>query len=337
MTSSTFSPRSSPCSEYVALAYYCLAPIADPERLAEEHRELLARLDGRGRIYLSEQGINAQASLSKDALPSYLAFARRRHPLSEHAVHTQDCTEHLFPKLAVKVRAQLVALDRPVQLNARAEELSPMQWEEMLRTQADQVAVVDVRNQIEWELGHFEGALAPHRAQFREFCDFDRDLAPAWGRQTPILMYCTGGIRCQCCPAHLRARGYHNLYQLRGGILGYAASMGARHWLGKLFVFDKRLTVDLGANARCGKCLHCPSFPDSIFNCANVDCNALFLSCTQCWRSTLGYCRKECRSALRRRAIDAGHPGRLFGRMGVATREERIEDNKMALLRGVDE
>lgn len=307
--------------EFVALAYYRLAPLGDPNELALEHKEMLSKLEGRGRIYHSLQGVNAQLSLPKIGLPTYVNFMRAKFCVPQNAVHTQPCVAHVFPKLTVKVRPQLVALNCPIRPELSAQQLSAQEWEQMLSHRSSELVVLDVRNQWEWELGHFQGALPPKRTRFRQFCDFDRDFDLSWGRERPILMYCTGGIRCEVFSAHLRQKGYHNLYQLRGGVLGYVKEIGARHWRGKLFVFDDRLILDIGAQTSCGQCQHCSATPDSIFNCANVDCNALFLSCSPCWRSTFGCCQYTCRRALRRRLIDSDQPGRPFRRYEI----QRVE------------
>lgn len=297
-----------------AIAYYRYHEIERPEWLVARHREILGELGGRGRIYLSQEGINAQLSLPRQALNRYGAFVQHHHAISQKSWNVQPLCGHIFPRLTVKVRRQLVALDQKVQLDKTAYRLEPREWARMLSERSNGALLLDVRNKIEWDLGHFEGAVSTGRSTFREFEQLDRGWETV-DSQTPILMYCTGGIRCECYSALLRERGYQNLYQLRGGILNYIGQMGSLHWIGRVFVFDDRLSLGVdGDHSPCARCHRCGDFTSRVHNCANMDCNALFFSCESCWREKRGCCRSECQGALRVRPLSMQSMDRPFGK-----------------------
>ena len=122
--------------------------------------------------------------------------------------------------------------------------------------------------------------------------------------ETPVMMYCTGGIRCELYSSILMERGFESVYQLNGGVIGYGLEEGNTHWLGNSFVFDDRLTVPIATDAEApviGTCKLCGTPIESYYNCANIDCNELFLACPTCVDEHQGCCCKECVEAPRRR------------------------------------
>jgi UPF0176 protein len=168
---------------------------------------------------------------------------------------------------------------------------------------------LDVRNEYEWKVGRFEGAELPPCDTFREFAAYADALKEKSNpKDTPVMMYCTGGIRCELYSAVLKERGFEHVYQLDGGVIGYGLEEGNSHWQGKLFVFDDRLTVPIneeGETPVIGTCHHCKAPNETYYNCANTDCNNLFLCCKSCAIEHSGCCCTECKEAPRRRPFQA--------------------------------
>ena len=258
---------------YQLVTFYCLVPLADSHAEVARHRAWIAAQAPsiRGRIYLCEQGINAQLSgLGQDA-ESYARWATGEGaPFSGARVSVYPVREQAFPRLTLRYKSGLVQMEGgtlhlPVTDPAqRAVELSAREWHERLgeasRQRGDTGAaaappvVLDVRNGYEWDCGRFEGAVRPPAESFRETLGcYSAEGGPLAGvpKEAPVYMYCTGGIRCDFYSAALRKEGYTNLYTLKGGVQAYLdseqgpATAGSEKsaWKGQLFVFDSRLAM----------------------------------------------------------------------------------------------
>lgn len=288
---------------YLVIAFYCFESIEDPHKEVIEHKEFLKKLDVTSRIYISEQGINAQMSASVEAGRAYISWLRERSPYENIDFKVQPYHEHAFPRLTVKYRKQLVALDREVDLSKRGTPISPTLWKQMLEDGTKRL-ILDVRNDYECRVGHFAGAELPPCSEFREFSRWLEGLKERYDPATThVMMYCTGGIRCEVFSALMQEEGFSTVHQLEGGVIKYAEQVGSDHWLGKLFVFDDRLTVDMGEKPTevIGKCHHCGGASESYYNCANMDCNSLFLCCPVCLELYRGCCQESCQRSERLR------------------------------------
>ena len=278
---------------YQALAYYSCQTIDHPHEEVARHKKYLSELEVACRIYISEQGINGQMSASSEAAEQYIEWMRSREEFAHIHFKLTGAYEQLFPRKTVKYRKQLVAIDLPVDFTERGEYLSPEEWKEFLdTTPKENFRLIDVRNEYEWRVGHFVGSTLPQCNTFREFAQYVEELKASTDLETPILTACTGGIRCEFYTPILKKAGFKNVYQLHGGIIHYGQTVGNDHWLGKLFVFDDRMTVPLaeGATEVIGSCHHCQGAIESYYNCANMDCNELFLCCHGCLRGFDGCC-----------------------------------------------
>lgn len=304
-------------TQYFVLAYYHFISIPDPHQEVAAHKEFFKDRQLTSRIYISEQGINGQMSGIQEEAEAYMQWMHanplfRNMPFKIHTYH-----EQAFPRQTIKYRKQLVALDEEVDLSQIGEHASPAQWKALLESE-EKPMLLDVRNDYEWEVGRFEGAVCPPCATFREFREYAAKLKsevnPA---TTPVMMYCTGGIRCELYSSLLLKQGFKKVYQLNGGIINYGLKEGSDHWLGKLFVFDDRLTVPISEQETpvIGKCYHCQTPIEAYYNCANMDCNRLFLCCPACLKQFQGCCCNDCQIAPRVRPYhqqDAHKPFRKW-------------------------
>lgn len=338
--------------DFVVVNFYLLVLIQEPEEEVAKHLDFLKDYDIHGRIYINEQGINAQYSgPSKDAL-AYVEWLRDDERFSGILVQTSPALNgHAFPKLKLRYKPSLVQLEEGISHlplldpTMRATPLEPSDWKRKLEavrkidldpnsTHSSDYIVLDVRNGYEWDIGHFRGAERPDVDCFRStsFGLLDSEavasdpLATADKEKTNILMYCTGGIRCDVYSTILRQQGFQNLYTLKGGVSNYLKSEGPVEWVGNLFVFDARLSLPPSAynpeaitNAsrtpkasegnKFARCFICASRVSELRhrNCANLDCNLLFLCCTDCVKDVRGCCCLNCTNAPRLRPVLPGH------------------------------
>ena len=189
---------------HLVLAYYYFTSIENPALEVVRHKEFFLTRDIKGRIYISSNGINGQMSATHQAAEEYMLWLRSdpRFEGVEFKIHLH--TEHCFPRATVKVRPQLVAMDVAVDMNKTGTHVSAEEWKEMLEKKDDQTILLDVRNDYEWEIGHFEGADLPTLEQFREFPTYAKKLKEKCDpKKTKVMMYCTGGIRCEVYSALL--------------------------------------------------------------------------------------------------------------------------------------
>lgn len=288
--------------DFWIIAYYIFTPIMDPQGEVQRQQKFLEDKDVKCRIYVAHNGINAQMSASTIDAQAYIDWMRQDQRFKEVQFKIDFYHEHVFPKTAVKFRKQLVALDEKVDLSTTGKHLSPKEWKEMLENKDENVLLLDVRNQYEWEIGHFEVAELPLLKTFREFSPYAKNLKHQYDpTQTKVMMYCTGGIRCELYSSLLKKEGFKEVYQLEGGVINYGKQESTAHWKGKLFVFDDRLSVSIDEKVDevISRCFQCKELSDMYYNCANMDCNALFLCCFSCAKKLKGCCSNICMSAKR--------------------------------------
>jgi len=290
--------------KYCIIAFYCYAFIENPKREMKRQKRFLEDLDAKARIYVANNGINAQISLSKEDAPIYMEWLKSDPQFASVHFKIDPYHEHAFPRITVKYREQLVALDQMPDLKNGGEHISPEKWEKMLQERDENTLLVDVRNEYESKIGHFEGAECPPLKTFRQFPEYAEQLAKTKDpKKTKVMMYCTGGIRCETYSALLKEKGFEQVYQLEGGVIHYGHQMGNKRWKGKLFVFDDRLSAPISEDEHelISTCSFCEKKSDAYYNCANMDCNELYLSCPDCAEKLMGCCSQECLKSERRR------------------------------------
>jgi len=257
---------------------------------------------------VAKQGINGTLSAPAGEAVAYMKWMRSNPLYANIEFKAHQSEGHTFDRLAVKIKKELVAFGEEISLENRGTAVSPNQWRQMLE-QEDNKIVLDVRNDYEWYLGHFEQAEEPPCKTFKEFKEYVESLKSRIDPETKVMMCCTGGIRCEFFSAVLKQQGIENVFQLDGGIIRYGAEEKSAHWLGKLFVFDDRLSIPISEEEApvIGKCYHCGTEAEKYYNCANMDCNTLFLCCLECLRARAGCCKDECASGARVRKFQLEH------------------------------
>ena len=310
---------------HYALAYYCIAKVEDPKKEVIDHKKYFKDRDIKGRIYISKEGINGQVSATIEEAKEYETWMREHPVFHDVKIKLHELEEHIFDRLTVKEKKQLVAVDIPIDFSSVAEHITPERWREMLENKDENTLVIDVRNDYEGVIGHFEGAVIPPCKTFREFPDYIKELKKSYDpTKTKVMMYCTGGIRCEFFSPFMKQNGFENLYQLDGGVIGYGLKEGQKHWKGKLFVFDDRLAIPISNEeaAPISKCMLCDTDNDRYINCANMDCNKLFICCDSCIDTHNGCCSKECLEQGRVRDYNHEEYPKPFRRMAHDKKKE---------------
>lgn len=299
-------------SNYIVLSYYSFFHIADPAFEVERHRSYCSGLDILGRIYIADNGVNGQVSLPDSDISAYLDWLETYWNIPKKEGKMQKYGEHAFAKMQIKQRQQLVAMDQKINLQNRGKYLSPRDWVQALEEKKEDTILIDVRNNYESKVGHFKDALLPDLDTFRKFPEYAKELQKKYDpKSTKVLMYCTGGIRCELFSSLLQEKGFKFVFQLQGGIIQYGNEVGNKYWKGNLFVFDDRLVVPISTtpNDPISQCSFCDTPSDIYYNCANSECNELFLACTSCATNHLGCCSTTCKNSRKKRIFrETGRP-----------------------------
>ena len=283
----------------ITLSFYQYAKIEDPQQFRDNLFLAWSKLDALGRTYVAHEGINAQMSVPAQNFEAFRATLEAYDFMKgirlNVAVEQDDLS---FLKLTVKVRNKIVAdglNDDTFDVTNKGIHLKAKDFNKMLED--PDTIVVDFRNHYESEIGHFEGAVTPDVDTFRESLPIINEQLQPFKENKKLLMYCTGGIRCEKASAYFKHQGFENVFQLEGGIIEYTRQVKDEglesKFIGKNFVFDHRLgeriTDDVIAN-----CHQCGKPCDVHVNCANEACHLLFIQCDECHEAMHGCCSNEC-------------------------------------------
>jgi UPF0176 protein len=261
---------------YPVILFYKYVTIDDPAGLVASQRELCSRLGMKGRLLIAHEGVNGTLAGSQAAVDEYITALRSDERFADIEVKISPGDERTFPKLVVKVRPEIVTLKAGTDLKADLDNhLSPTEWKRTIEEEPD-VVLVDVRNRYEAQAGKFENAVECDIEQFRDLPAYLDQLENL--KEKKVLMYCTGGIRCEKASALFRSRGFKNVFQLHGGIMTYQEQYGNAHWLGECFVFDNRMTVKVENElVQIGRCAHTGRPSARFVNCLHDLCHMLFI------------------------------------------------------------
>ncbi|MEO7924907.1 MAG: rhodanese-related sulfurtransferase [Chitinophagaceae bacterium] len=282
----------------ITLSFYSYFKITDPPVFRDELYQQLKNLDVLGRIYLAEEGINAQVSIPKQNLDGFRSWLDTIEPLKGVRLNIAvDDDGKSFYVLDVKLRKKIVAdgiQDASFDMANRGRYVNA---EEFNRLTSDPgTVVIDMRNHYEYEVGHFENAVEIPSDTFREQLPMAVDMMKDKKDQA-IIMYCTGGIRCEKASAYMLHQGFKNVFHLEGGIINYVNQVKEKglgnKFHGKNFVFDQRLGERVTQEI-ISSCHQCGKPADTHVNCVNDSCHLLFIQCDACKEKMEGTCSQEC-------------------------------------------
>lgn len=287
----------------LTLSFYAYAKIENPKKFRDDLFLAWNALDALGRTYVAKEGINAQMSVPaenfeafRDTLEAYdFMKGIRLNVAVEH-------DDHSFLKLTVKVRDKIVAdglNDETFDVTNIGVHLKAKEFNEILEN--PDTIVVDFRNHYESEIGHFKGAITPDVETFRESLPIINEQLKDFKEDKNLVMYCTGGIRCEKASAYFKHQGFKNVYQLEGGIINYAKQIQEENleskFIGKNFVFDHRLGERITDDI-ISQCHQCGKPCDNHTNCENEGCHLLFIQCDECKAIMENCCSTECRDII---------------------------------------
>lgn len=301
------------------ISFYQYFPIAEPEQFRNELYKNLAALKVFGRIYVAHEGINAQISVPQSNFEAFKTYLYTIEPLNGIRLNIAvDDDGKSFWVLKIKVREKIVAdgiTDETFNMSNKGRYVNAEQMNSLLND--PQTIVVDMRNHYEYEVGHFVKALEVPSDTFREQLPMAVDMLKDQ-KDKNIIMYCTGGIRCEKASAYMLHHGFKNVFHLEGGIINYAKQIKEQglesRFIGKNFVFDNRLGERITPEI-ISKCHQCGKPADTHVNCANDGCHLLFIQCEECAAKHEGCCSKECQDFIhlpeeerkeQRKGIDKG-------------------------------
>lgn len=264
---------------YPVILFYKYIAIEDAETFAAEQRELCSSLGLKGRVLIASEGINGTLAGSAADVNRYITLLRADPRFADIEVKVSAGDAGTFPKLVVKVRPEIVTLNAGAITPDKDNQLSPSEWKTMLEENPEAVPL-DIRNRFEWDAGRFEGAIVCDIEHFRELPQYVDRLQNL--KDKTVLMYCTGGIRCEKASALFRSKGFKNVFQLHGGIAAYQEEFGNEHWQGECFVFDQRMTVRVDEGlVQIGRCAHTGRATSRFVNCLHDPCHKLFILSTE--------------------------------------------------------
>ena len=260
---------------YPVILFYKYVAIRNPEVFATEQRALASSLGLKGRILIAAEGINGTLAGPAEAVERYVAALKSDARFADIPIKVSTGDAGTFPKLVVKVRSEIVTLNAGAITPDKDNQLSPADWKRMLEENPDAVPL-DIRNRFESDAGKFKNAVVCDIEHFRELPQYVDRLQGL--KDKTVLMYCTGGIRCEKASALFRGKGFKNVFQLHGGIAAYQGQFGNEHWQGECFVFDQRMTVRVEEGlVQIGRCGHSGRATSRFVNCLHDPCHKLFL------------------------------------------------------------
>ena len=286
--------------ERLTLSFYQYANIEDPNTFRDHLFLTWDNLEILGRIYIAKEGINGQLSLPAEnfeVFKTHLDTIPFLNGIRLNVAVEQDNMS--FLKLKVKVRDKIVAdglNDETFDVTDKGTHVNAERFNELIED--ENTILVDMRNHYESEIGHFKNAITPDVDTFRESLPIIEVDLKAHKEDKNLVMYCTGGIRCEKASAYFKHKGFKNVFQLEGGIIEYTRQINAEQidnkFIGKNFVFDERRSERISEDV-IAQCHQCGNPFDTHTNCANDACHLLFLQCDSCKEEMNNCCSTNCK------------------------------------------
>ncbi len=283
---------------YAVITFYKYVQITDTISLLNQLKVYCKEHNLKGRILISTEGINGGVSGTAEAVTAFKKYIRQNTLFTELTFREQPTQEIAYHNVVVRVRREVVDFGQPVNLGCVGKRIAPKVLKQWLDNKEDLV-LLDARNEYETKVGRFKNAYTLPIETFRDFAQAAQQLFAV--KEKKIVMYCTGGIRCEKSSAFLKQQGFKDVYQLEGGIINFTNQFPNTYFEGSCFVFDDRIVAPVGSKEPINACSFCPAKSDDYINCHNLDCDKLFIACASCQRKMAGTCSQECSIAPRQR------------------------------------
>lgn len=282
------------------LLFYKYVPIEYPKRILKWQQKICSDLGLKGRILLAHEGINGTVGGSLEYIHRYQELMKK-HPLfNDIDFKESEGSEHDFPRMQITVRTEIVSLGiDPIILTPHngGIHLKPEETHQLIKENPDDLIILDARNNFESEVGAFVGAIKPDIKTFREFPAYINQHADTF-KDKQVLLYCTGGVRCERASAYLKENTEaKKVYQMDGGIHTYTEKYPDGFFKGKNYVFDRRIAVRITPDIL-SQCSLCKIPSDDFTNCINSQCNNHFICCTACLIAYNNTCSTICQELV---------------------------------------
>ncbi|MFO7703476.1 oxygen-dependent tRNA uridine(34) hydroxylase TrhO [Psychroflexus maritimus] len=289
--------------ERLTISFYTYAKIGNPQLFRNHLFVAWDQMQVLGRIYVAHEGINAQLSVPAKGFNAFKNFLDQIYFLENVRLNIAiEQYNKSFLKLKVKVRDKIVAdglNDDTFDVRNKGVHVDADQFNELIED--PNTVLVDMRNHYESEIGHFKNAVTPDVDTFRESLDIIENDLKDHKEDKNLVMYCTGGIRCEKASAYYKHKGFKNVFQLNGGIIEYTRQVNEKglenKFLGKNFVFDERRAEKISDEV-IAKCHQCGKACDTHVNCANDACHLLFIQCDECAQKMDDCCSDHCKEII---------------------------------------
>lgn len=308
------------------ILFYKYVDIQYPEQIKKWQFKICEELGLKGRVILATEGINATLAGEQAHIQRYMELMEQ-HPLFGGIDFKQsEGTGDYFPRLRIVVKEELVRMGiPPSQLSTKntGQHLTPAQAHALIASSPDNLLILDTRNRCESKVGTFTNAVTPDIAHFRDFPQYiDQTLDHYKDKQ--VLMFCTGGIRCERATAYLNEKGVaQKVYQIEGGIQRYVEQFPDGYFRGKNYVFDGRISVRVNDDIL-GTCEICQIPCDDYTNCLNASCNKHFICCAECEKKFNTACSEKCMELVAANLVPKRPPLKPLDTLACAnTRDER--------------
>lgn len=286
----------------ITLSFYRYVKLPDPRSYRDQLYLDLSKLGVFGRIYVAEEGVNAQISVPEAHFDAFEQYINASEELQGERLNVAvDDDGKSFFKLKIQVRNKIVADgldDKSFDVTKRGVHLKAEEFNKLAND--PNTVIVDMRNHYESEVGHFKGAITPDVDTFKQALPVVEEILQD-KKDKNIVMYCTGGIRCEKASAYYKHKGFKNVFQLEGGIIEYARRAQEKglenYFVGKNFVFDERLGERISDEV-ISQCHQCGAPCDDHTNCKNDGCHLLFIQCKNCADEFEGCCSNECKDVI---------------------------------------
>jgi UPF0176 protein len=288
------------------ISFYHYFKVEDPQRFRDEQFLKWSELGVFGRVYVANEGINAQMSLPTENLEKFrdLLYKTPAEPTFSglRLNIAVDDDGKSFYKLTIKIRQKILAdglIDDTFDVRKKGVHVDAENFNKL--ADDPNTLIIDMRNHYETEIGHFENAITPDVETFRASLPIIKDMLER-EKDKNLLMYCTGGIRCEKASAYFKHNGFQNVYQLNGGIIKYAQDVKEKglenKFIGKNFVFDERMAEAITSDI-ISKCHQCGEPANTHINCANDACHLLFIQCESCAVKHNKCCSNDCKEHIK--------------------------------------
>jgi len=287
---------------YSLLTFYKFVDITDPNKEVAEHKQFCEDIGMKGRVYIGEEGISSTVTGNIGQLQAYKLYLSQNkyfNDVKDIDLKATDVDGHQFEKMIVRYREEIVALGKTVseaQVQEADKQITVEELKRIIDEDDQEWAILDMRNDYEWELGHFKNAIPAGTVNFREVQDLVKKYKEKL-KGKKVLMYCTGGIRCEKLSVLLKDEWVDNFYGLDWGVVKYTNEFNDGNWLGNLYTFDGRVSCPIGdaeTQTAIADCIYTGEKTNHCENCRHSPCNARIICTQKAYRKHFGFCSEQC-------------------------------------------